>query len=90
MVFDLSPDQYKFSWRFLVRLGLFNKVQTAAFTFQGGTVTPLQAGMEGYSLVVKEGFAPSQLVRGGQQRIQPDIEITRPATCPPSLCLPLN
>lgn len=93
MVFDLRPGEYRFNWRFLVPLGLFNKAETTAFVFQGGTTTALQAGTEGYSLVVREGFAPRQIIGGGgagQQRIQPDIEITRPATCPPSLCLPLN
>ncbi len=93
MVFDVAPGNYSFSWRFLVPLGLFNKVEVAAVTFQDGSVVPLQADMNGHSLVIKEGFAPPQLVRdgnAGKRRIQPDIEITRPATCPPSLCLRLD
>lgn len=91
MVFDVAPGQYTLAWEPLDGKALLQKIAPATQTLRGGELLPLQTDVDGYTLKIGQGYAPTQIVtdpQSGLQRINPDIEIVQPATCPPAICLP--
>lgn len=91
MVFDVTPGQYSLAWEPLDGKALLQTVAPATQTLTGGELLPLQTDVDGYTLKIGQGYAPTQIVtdsQSGRQRINPDIEIVQPSTCPPAICLP--
>ncbi len=91
MVFDVAPGQYSFHWTEIAGKAWLHKIEPLTVTLSAGAVTPLQADSEGMTLKINQGFGPYQLAnQAGRRQIQPNIEIVRPQSCPPTLCLPLD
>jgi hypothetical protein len=87
MVLEVRPGQYTFAWEELSGRPLAATIVPTTLTLTGGEVAPLQMDFENWDYKVNRRFNPGQLTAGSPQRLNPDIEIMRPTSCPPTLCL---
>jgi hypothetical protein len=87
MIVEVRPGQYRFEWEEPQGRPLLGTFPTTTIDANGGELIPLQMDSEGWIYKVNRRFNPGQLGSGTPQRLNPDIEIMRPTSCPPALCL---
>ncbi|HEY2875246.1 MAG TPA: hypothetical protein VGJ56_25185 [Reyranella sp.] len=87
MILEVRPGPYTIQWEELGGRPLAATIVPATFTLTGGELVPLQMDFDRWDYKVNRKFNPGQLVPGSPERLNPDIEIVRPTSCPTAICL---
>jgi hypothetical protein len=87
MIVEVRPGQYTVQWEELKGRPLAATIVPMTLTLQGAELVPLQTTFDSWDYKMTRGFNPGQLAPGSPQRVNPDIEIMRPTSCPPTVCL---
>jgi hypothetical protein len=90
MVFDVAPGQYALHWTSLHGKALAERLEPGTFVVKSGELLVLQADFDDWVLKMNKGFGRGQTTRDastGREQIDPDVELVRPTSCPPTVCL---
>lgn len=87
LVFDVRPGDYSFTWMiYNQKKGFLEEMEPAQVTAEAGKIVLLSAELNGYTFAFDRGVLTS-LVNPGGKSLKDGVRVTRPATCPPSICL---
>jgi hypothetical protein len=87
LVFDVRPGKYSFSWMiYNQKRGFLETMKPAEVNATGGETLLLSAELEGFSFEFSTGVLTS-LVDADRKRLLSDVKVTRPASCPSSICI---